>query len=147
MITRAKAACNSRSPNGNKVEVFAKDLNFPTSTAFLGNKEHFQVFVIDSGLGLPSRCNDHTAYGGAHNPNDPFTPEVKIFDRYGTLLRGRIGKDTGGFQTEGPALGLAFEKDLHGGTLFASDSNQGLRREAAATTPPASSLSIPIGTR
>lgn len=115
-------------PNGYKVEVFAKDLNFPTSIAFLGNKESFQVFVIESGLGLPSRCNDHTAYGGAHNRNDPFTPEVKIFDRNGTLVRGGIGKDTGGFQTEGPAIGLAFEKDFHGGTLFASDSNQGLRR-------------------
>ena len=115
-------------PNGYRVEVFAKDLNFPTSIAFLGNKESFQVFVIESGLGLPSRCNDHTAYGGAHNRNDPFTPEVKIFDRNGTLVRGRIGKDTGGFQTEGPAIGLAFEKDFHGGTLFASDSNQGLRR-------------------
>jgi glucose/arabinose dehydrogenase len=113
-------------PRGYKVEVFAKDLSFPTSVAFLGDKEHFQVFVIESGLGLPSRCNDHTAYGGARNPNDPFTPEVKTFDRNGNLVRSGIGKQ--GFQTEGPAIGLAFERESHGGTLFASDSNQGLRR-------------------
>src|SRR5262249_16680430 len=31
------------------------------------------------------------------------------------------------FQKDGPAIGLAFESGLQGGTLFATDSNQGVR--------------------
>jgi hypothetical protein len=48
-------------PKGYKVERFSKiDLNFPTGIAFLGNKDNFQVLVLESGHGLPSRCNDRT---------------------------------------------------------------------------------------
>src|SRR5207249_3857683 len=47
-------------PEGYKIEVFAKDLNFPTDVVFLGNKNNFKVFVLESGTGLPSRCNDNT---------------------------------------------------------------------------------------
>src|SRR6266508_111926 len=46
-------------PEGYKVEVFAKGLNFPTAIAFMGDKAQFQVFVLESGRGLPSRCNDN----------------------------------------------------------------------------------------
>ena len=45
-------------PPGFTVSVFAKDLNFPTGIAFLGNSKKFQVYVLESGHGLPSRCND-----------------------------------------------------------------------------------------
>src|SRR5438876_10265135 len=40
-------------PEGFKVSVFAKDLNFPTGIVFQGNGKRFNVFVIESGKGLP----------------------------------------------------------------------------------------------
>ena len=43
-------------PTGYKVEVFARDLNFPTGIAFRGTSTNFQVFVLESGTGLPGRC-------------------------------------------------------------------------------------------
>src|SRR5689334_21343564 len=46
-------------PRGYKVSVFAKGLNFPTGIAFRGSKGNFQVLVIESGTGLPSRCNNN----------------------------------------------------------------------------------------
>src|SRR5438045_9060709 len=42
-------------PDGYKVEVFAKGLNFPTDVAFLGGKDNFRVLVLESGTGLPSQ--------------------------------------------------------------------------------------------
>src|SRR6266446_2930308 len=42
-------------PTGYQVSVFAKDLNFPTAVAFKGNKQKFEVYVLESGHGLPSR--------------------------------------------------------------------------------------------
>ena len=62
-------------------------------------------------------------------PNNPFTPNLLIFDRNGHKIAGPLGKPTpagGGFQPDGPAIGLAFEHDT-GGALFATDSNQGVR--------------------
>jgi len=47
-------------PAGFKVSVFAKDLNFPVGIAFLGNSHNFDVYVLESGHGLPSQCNDET---------------------------------------------------------------------------------------
>ena len=41
-------------PRGFKVEVFAKGLNFPTDIAFVGNKENFKAYVLESGTGLPT---------------------------------------------------------------------------------------------
>ena len=119
-------------PKGYKVEVFAKGLNFPTDVAFLGSKDDFRVLVLESGTGLPSRCNDNTKVPGigrfdAHNP---FTPDLLVFDRHGNKVAGPLGKPTtsgGGFQPDGPAIGLSFEHDTAGGTLFATDSNQGVR--------------------
>src|SRR5262245_50335192 len=50
-------------PRGYKVEVFARDLNFPTGIAFRGDRNNFQVFVLESGTGLPGRCNDNRPAG------------------------------------------------------------------------------------
>ena len=51
-------------PDGYRVEVFAKGLNFPTDVVFLGSKNNFRVLVLESGTGLPSRCNDNTKVPG-----------------------------------------------------------------------------------
>jgi hypothetical protein len=88
--------------------------------------------VIESGTGLPSRCNDNrpAAVGGPFAPNNPFTPDVIVFDEDGRAISGRLGKPTpsgGGFQKDGPAIGLTFENEFLGGRLFATDSNQGVR--------------------
>jgi len=119
-------------PRGYKVSVFAKGLNFPTGIAFRGSKNDFQVLVIESGTGLPSRCNNNElpAFGGKFSPGNPFTPDLVIFDQNGHRLAGPLGKPTaagGGFQADGPAIGLAFERGTSGGTLFGTDSNQGVR--------------------
>jgi glucose/arabinose dehydrogenase len=118
-------------PKGYKVEVFAKDLNFPTDVAFVGNKDKFQVVVLESGTGLPSRCNNNaTVAGGKFAPDNPFTPDLLIFDQDGRKIAGPLGKPTpggGGFQPDGPAIGLTFEHEFRGGRLFATDSNQGVR--------------------
>src|SRR6266852_6222306 len=119
-------------PKGYKVEVFARDLNMPTDVAFVGDKNSFKVVVLESGTGLPSRCNDNTKVPGVgqFDANNPFTPDLLIFDHHGNRIAGPLGKPTpsgGGFQLDGPAIGLAFEHDLQGGTLFATDSNQGVR--------------------
>ena len=138
-------------PAGFKVSVFAKDLNFPTGIAFLGNKKDFQVLVVESGKGLPAgnNCNnnDTVAVGGSFSATNPFTPDLTIFDKNGRCLRGRpdfdgrcaqtpaVGKPTSptsaSFQVDGPAIGLAFERGASGGRLFGTDSNQGARGAAA----------------
>jgi len=46
-------------PRGFKVEVFAKGLNFPTDVAFVGSKDNFKVYVLESGTGLPGKCNNN----------------------------------------------------------------------------------------
>src|SRR3979490_1028553 len=122
-------------PRGFKVEVFAKGLNFPTDVAFVGNKDNFKVYVLESGTGLPGKCNNNVGmYGGPFAPDNPFTPDIIIFDDDGNRISGRLGKPTSldpdtnrGFQPNGPAIGLSFEQDLLGGPLFATDSNQGAR--------------------
>src|SRR5437667_12192365 len=71
-------------PKGFKVERFSKqDLNFPTGIAFLGSKSDFKVLVLESGHGLPSRCNDREdpAYGGGFSPTNPFTPDILVPDK------------------------------------------------------------------
>lgn len=119
-------------PRGFKVEVFARDLNMPTDIAFVGNKDRFKAIVLESGTGLPSPCNDNTKVPGVGKfaANNPFTPDILIFDQDGHKLSGPLGKPTasgGGFQADGPAIGLAFQHDFQGGRLFATDSNQGVR--------------------
>jgi glucose/arabinose dehydrogenase len=119
-------------PRGYKIEVFARDLNFPTDVVFLGNRHDFKVLVLESGTGLPGRCNNNAVVPGIgrFDPRNPFTPGLSIFNDRGRRLAGPLGKPTasgGGFQPDGPAIGLSFEHDTQGGTLFATDSNQGVR--------------------
>jgi hypothetical protein len=115
-------------PPGFKASVFAKGLNAPTGIAFLGNASSFQVFVLESGHGLPSVCNDESLQpGGTFATNNPFTPDILVFNQNGSKIRGPLGKPTaggGGFQPSGPAIDIAFVNGLSGGRLFASDSNQ-----------------------
>lgn len=119
-------------PSGYTVTVFAKGLNFPTGIAFLGDEEHFKVFVLESGHGLPSRCNDETsvAVGGETAHTNPFTPDILVFDEAGHQIAGPLGKPTAagiGLQPHGPAVDIGFEHGFEGGRLFATDSNQSLR--------------------
>jgi glucose/arabinose dehydrogenase len=114
-------------PSGYEVSVFKAGLNAPTGIAFRGDRQHFEVFVLESGHGLPSVCNEQDSFGsGQFDPANPFTPDVLVFDEQGKLLRGPLAKPTahGGFQPAGPAVDLAFEHGLKGGRLFATDSNQ-----------------------
>ena len=84
-------------PPGFTASVFAKNLNMPTGIAFLGDASNFQVFVLESGHGLPSVCNDEMAWpGGPFDINNPFTPDILVFNRVGTLVRGPLGKPTSG---------------------------------------------------
>src|SRR5881296_1209802 len=125
-------------PPGFKVSVFAKGLNAPTAVAFRGNAKKFEVFVLESGHGLPSICNDEEKFQNTHAPGtpNPFTPDILVFNETGTLIAGPLGKPTdattvtGGsdvFQPHGPAIDIAFENGFNGGRLFATDSNQSLR--------------------
>jgi hypothetical protein len=115
-------------PPGFKASVFAMGLNMPTGIAFLGNATSFQVFVLESGHGLPSACNDESAQsGGTFATNNPFTPDILVFNQNGRKIRGPLGKPTasgGGFQPSGPAVDIGFAQGLSGGRLFATDSNQ-----------------------
>src|SRR5882762_6413797 len=115
-------------PDGFKVSVFATGLNFPTGIAFLGNSKKFEVFVLESGHGLPSKCNEQGSIsGGEFSPNNPFTPDILVCNQNGGAPIRRLGKPTAsgvGFQTAGPAVDIGFEHGPEGGRLFASDSNQ-----------------------
>ena len=118
-------------PKGYKVEVFIKNLNFPTDIAFLGDGHNFKAYVLESGTGLPGACNNNnTGVFPKFGANNPFTPDVLVFDKHGHKIAGPLGKPTptgGGLQPDGPAIGLAFEKGLKGGRFFVTDSNQGVR--------------------
>jgi hypothetical protein len=100
----------------------------PTGIAFRKAGAGFEVYVLESGHGLPSACNDEsTMPGGTFSPTNPFTPDILVFDQNGNKIRGPLGKPTptgGGFQPSGPAIDIAFENGLQGGRLFATDSNQ-----------------------
>jgi glucose/arabinose dehydrogenase len=114
-------------PPGYQVSVFKSGLNFPTGIAFLGDADHFEVYVLESGHGLPSICNEQGSFGsGEFDPTNPFTPDVLVFDQDGNKIRGPLAKPTasGGLQSAGPAVDLAFEQGLKGGRLFGTDSNQ-----------------------
>jgi glucose/arabinose dehydrogenase len=125
-------------PEGYKIDVFATGLNFPTGIGFMRTGEEpgdFVVTVVESGTGLPSRCNNNEApvWGGKLSPTNPFTPDMLVLDRNGKVIRGPLFKPTSadpakntGYQPDGPAIGLAFANGNHG-KLFVSDSNQGIR--------------------
>jgi hypothetical protein len=126
-------------PAGYKVSVFARGLNFPTGIAFRA-KDHgrFEVYVMESGHGLPAgnNCNSEVTFQASFPGQfNPFTPDVKVFNNNGVLLR-TLGKatdastQTGGnnvLQPHGPAVDIAFEHGSQGGRLFATDSNQSIR--------------------
>jgi len=123
-------------PPGFEVSVFKSGLNFPTAVAFRGNRQRFEVFVLESGHGLPSRCNDETSsvVGGEFSATNPFTPDILVFDQSGNRIRGPLAKPTtsgAGLQPHGPAIDIAFEKGFEGGRLFATDSNQAIRAVGA----------------
>ncbi len=123
-------------PDGFKVSVFKAGLNFPTAVAFRGNKTRFEVFVLESGHGLPSRCNDETlpVYGGLFSLSNPMTPDILVFDQHGIQIRGPLAKPTmsgGGLLPHGPSVDIAFENGFRGGRLFATDSNQAIRSPGA----------------
>jgi hypothetical protein len=115
-------------PPGFKVSVFASGLNMPTGIAFRGDANRFEVFVLESGHGIPSRCNEQSAFGsGDFDPGNPFTPDILVFNQNGVKIRGPLGKPTasgGGFQPAGPAIDIGFVNGFSGGRLFATDSNQ-----------------------
>jgi hypothetical protein len=119
-------------PSGFRVSVFATKLNAPTGIAFVGNKNNFKVYVLESGHGIPSRCNEQGSWpGGVFDPANPFTPDVLVFDRFGNKIAGPLFKptgsgttQTGGLQAAGPSVDIAFENGFAGGRLFATDSNQ-----------------------
>src|SRR5262245_47425555 len=75
-------------PDGFKVSVFASGLNFPVGIAFKGNKNNFQVYVLESGHGLPSRCNNEedAIVGGQFSPTNPFTPDILVFNDKGVKI-------------------------------------------------------------
>ena len=63
-------------PSGFQVSVFASGLNQPNAIAFLGSKSNFTVYVLESGHGLPSPCNEQGSWpGGVFDPANPFTPD------------------------------------------------------------------------
>jgi len=106
-------------PSGFTVSVFKSGLNFPTAIAFRGNSQRFEVFVLESGHGLPSICNDETSatLGGQFSPTNPFTPGILVFNESGQLLRGPLAKplaNGGGLLPHGPAIDIAFEKGFQG---------------------------------
>jgi hypothetical protein len=115
-------------PPGFTASVFVAGLNQPTGIAFLGNASNFQVLVVESGHGLPSVCNDETSWpGGIYDVNNPYTPDIRVYNQNGQLIRGPLAKPTstgGGYQPSGPAIDIAFVNGTSGGTLFATDSNQ-----------------------
>src|SRR5271165_270719 len=79
-------------PSGFTVSVFASGLNAPTAVAFLGNKNRFRVYVLESGHGLPSPCNEQGSFGtGDLDPTNPFTPDILVFDQNGNKIAGPLG--------------------------------------------------------
>src|SRR5262249_18418412 len=88
-------------PSGYRGSVFAKNLNFPTAVAFRGNKGSFEVFVLESGHGLPSICNNEESplVGGVTSPTNPFTPDILVFDKNGTQIRGPLAKPSSGMES------------------------------------------------
>ena len=125
-------------PPGFKVSVFAKDLNFPVGIAFTGKERAFKAYVLESGHGLPSICNNEDStvagVGGTFSATNPFTPGILVFDQDGNKVAGPLAKPTpsgGGLQPHGPAIGIAFENGFKGGQLFVTDSNQAIRTPGA----------------
>jgi hypothetical protein len=136
-------------PPGFKVSVFASGLNFPVGIAFAGNKNNFQVYVLESGHGLPSICNDETSavVGGQFSPTNPFTPDILVFNQNGVKIAGPLAKPTAagvGLLPHGPSVGIAFEKGFQGGRLFVTDSDQAIRSTPPSGNPNNSSRIVTV---
>ena len=78
-------------PEGYKIEVFAKDLNFPTDVAFLGNKNNFKVFVLESGTGSLQQQYPGT-WRWRHFRSKPVYPRHPHFRSDGHQARGPAGQ-------------------------------------------------------
>ena len=123
-------------PPGFKVSVFAQGLNFPVGIAFTGNKNNFQVYVLESGHGLPSRCNNEedAIVGGQFSPTNPSRRTSSCSIRTARRSPRPLAKPTAagvGLLPHGPSVGIAFEKGFQGGRLFVTDSNQAIRSPGA----------------
>ena len=73
----------------------------------------------------------HATVGGEFSPTNPFTPGIQVCNESGQLLHGPLAKPLakgGGLLPRGPAIDIAFEKGFQGWQLFATDSNQAIRR-------------------
>src|SRR5205085_8439295 len=71
-------------PPGFTASVFVASLNAPTGIAFRGDENNFEVYVLESGHGLPSVRNDQSLWrGGEFASDNPFTPEMSVFSRHG----------------------------------------------------------------
>src|SRR6266480_4059071 len=82
-------------PPGFTASVFAAGLNAPTGIAFRGDASNFEVYVLESGHGLPSVCNDQSLWpGGEFATDNPFTPDILVFNKNGRKIRGPLGKPT-----------------------------------------------------
>lgn len=131
-------------PPGFKVSAFAVGLNFPTGIAFRKIGAGFEVYVLESGHGLPSRCNNEGDPAVKDSPTNPFTPDILVFDQTGTKLRtlakppassiGSNDPNLAFLQPSGPAVDIGFERGLQGGRLFATDSNQATHTGSAANS-------------
>src|SRR6266853_171413 len=75
-------------PEGFTVSVFASGLNMPTGIAFLGDPRRFRVFVLESGHGLPSKCNEQGSFGsGPSDPNQHHPPPPPPLHKLTTKMR------------------------------------------------------------
>jgi hypothetical protein len=78
-------------PAGFTASVFAFGLNTPTGIAFRGDASNFEVFVLESGHGIPSVCNDQSLWpGGEFASDNPFTPDILVFNKNGKKIRGPL---------------------------------------------------------
>src|SRR5258708_29531363 len=117
-------------PQGFRVSVFASGLNFPTGIAFLskGESKEFEVFVLESGHWLPSRCNEQDSFGsGMFDPANPFTPDILVFNQVGTKIPGPLAKPSafGGFLPPVPTSDIPLPNAFLRERLLANDSNPG----------------------
>src|SRR5438270_11387183 len=82
-------------PPGFTASVFVAGLNAPTGIAFRGDANNFEVYVLESGHGLPSVCNDQSLWpGGEFASDNPFTPDILVFNKNGRKIRGPVAKPT-----------------------------------------------------
>jgi len=70
-------------PTGYSVSVFKSGLTSHRHR-LQGQSGRFEVYILESGHGLPSRCNDQSTFGsGDFDPTNPFTPDILVFDQDG----------------------------------------------------------------